>query len=93
MKMDITKIVQLIGVGMSAVQRIKDAKGKEKESAVIQSVQEAIPQVEGITGVDFVNDPALNALLANYIQARVALANGVANAKALKPTEGIILPQ
>jgi len=85
MKLDITRLVQLIGIGMSAVQKIKDAKGKDKEKAVIELVQEKTPEIEEAVGLDFVNDAALNGLLANYIAARVALANGIANAKALKP--------
>ena len=85
MKIDITKLVQFIGIGMSAVEKIKGAKGKDKERAVIEVVQEAVPDIEAIAGLDFVNDQALGALLQNYIAARVALANGIANAKALKP--------
>lgn len=85
MKIDITKLIQLVGVGMNVAEKIKNAHGKEKEAAVIAGVQQSVPQIEEITGVDFVNDPALNALMQNYISARVALSNGVANAKALKP--------
>lgn len=86
MKFDITKLIQLIGVGMSVAEKIRSAKGKEKEAAVIESVQEAVPSLEGILDLDFVNDPALHGLLQDYITARVALSNGIANAKALKPT-------
>lgn len=86
MKLDITKLIQLVGVAMSVAEKVKGAKGgKEKEAAVIASVQEAVPQIENITGVDFVNDPALSVLMSNYIAARVALVNGIAAAKALKP--------
>jgi hypothetical protein len=87
MKIDIGTILSLVGVGMRAVEKIKGAKGKEKETAVIESVQESIPQIESMAGVDFVNNDALNGLLADYIAARVALANGIANAKNLKPTK------
>lgn len=87
MKIDITKLIQIVGVAMNVAEKIKGAKGgKEKEAAVIESVQEAVPQIENIAGVDFVNDPALAALLSNYIAARVALVNGIAAAKDLKPT-------
>ena len=85
MKINIGQLVSLVGIGMSAVEKIKGATGKEKEAAVIASIQEAVPQIESLTGIDFVNDPALATLLQNYIAARVALANGVAAAKALKP--------
>lgn len=86
MKIDITKLIQLVGIGMSVAEKIRGAKGgKEKEAAVISAVQESVPAVEGVTGLDFVNDPALNALLAAYIAARVDLANGIAAAKQLKP--------
>lgn len=85
MKIDITQVIRLVGVAMSAVEKIKNAHGKEKEAAVIQTVQESVPEIEAISGVDFVNDAALNGLLSAYIAARVALANGVANAKQLKP--------
>ena len=85
MKLDIGKLISLIGVGMSVAEKIKGAKGKEKEAAVIASIQEAVPQIESLAGVDFVNDPALAVLLQNYIAARIALTNGIAAAKALKP--------
>lgn len=84
MKIDIGQLVNVIGVAMNAVEKIKSAKGKEKEAAVIETVQQSVPQLEAITGVDFVNDPALNALIAQYVAGRVALANGIAAAKALK---------
>ena len=87
MKIDITKLIQLVGIGMSVAEKIRNAHGKEKETAVIEGVQSAVPDIEGVTGLDFVNDAALNGLLSNYIAARVALANGVANAKALKPVQ------
>lgn len=84
MTIDITKLIGVIGLGMQAVEKIKSAKGKEKEAAVIEVVKEQVPDALGIVGVNF-NEPALQALLENYIAARVALANGIANAKALKP--------
>ena len=84
MKLDVAKVFQVIAVGMSAVDHIKSAKGAEKQAAVIASVQEAIPTIENLVGVDFVNDAALNALLKAYIDAKVALENGIAAAKALK---------
>lgn len=86
MKINILKLIQLIDVGMTVVEKVAKAKGKEKETAVIEGVQEVVPQIETITGVDFVNDPALNALMAAYIKARVDLANGIAAAKSLKPS-------
>lgn len=85
MKLDILKIINLVGVAMSAVEKIKGAHGPDKQAAVIEAVNENVPVVEGILGIDFVNDPALRALLANYVDARKALENGVASVKALKP--------
>lgn len=85
MKLDLLNVMQLVGVAMTAVEKIKGAHGADKEAAVIETVQEALPAVEGVAGVDLVNDEALNRLLANYIAARKALAEGIANAKALKP--------
>lgn len=85
MKINITKLIQVIGIGMGAVEKFKTAKGKDKEAAVIAAVQEAVPQLETDLQVDFVNNANLNKLLAEYIAARVALANGIAAAKGLKP--------
>lgn len=86
MKLDIGQLVGLIGVGMRVAERFKGAKtGKEKESAVIESVQKEVPAIEALSGLDFVNDENLNALLKDYIAAKVALANGVAHAKGLDP--------
>lgn len=76
---------QLIGTGMQIVEKMKGPKtGAEKEKAVMESIPLAVAGVEGAMDVDFVNDEALQALLQNYIVARVALMNGVENARRLK---------
>lgn len=85
MNFNVSQLIGIIGIAMSAVEKIRGAKGGDKEAAVIEVVQDAIPQLEGLTGVDFVNDPALADLLAQYIAARKALAKAIAAAQALKP--------
>jgi hypothetical protein len=89
---NIGKLFDLIGLAMTIVERVKGASGKDKETAVIQSVQEGVPEIESILGLDFVNDAALNALLSDYIAARKALLNGVAAAKGLKPAPVAVTP-
>lgn len=85
MKIDLMGVMQLVGIAMTAVQKIKAATGKDKEAAVIDTVQELLPSLEGVVGLDFVNDAALHDLLASYIAARKALAAGILAARALKP--------
>lgn len=87
MKFDFMKIMNVIGIAMAAVQKIKGAAGKDKEAAVIETVNEVLPEVEGALGLDFVNDEALRSVLANYIAARKALAAAIAAAKQLKPAQ------
>lgn len=86
MKLDVLKVLNVISVGMAAVDKIKSAKGAEKQQAVIETVQEALPAIEDLAGIDFVNDASLNALLKAYIDAKVALENGITAAKHLKPS-------
>lgn len=87
MKVDIGQLISVIGIGMRIAERIKGAKGgKEKEAAVIESVQSETPNIEAVIGLDFVNNDSLNTLLKDYIAARVSLTNGIEAAKRLKPT-------
>lgn len=81
---------QIIGVAMTAVEAVKGKTGKEKEAAVIATVKESLPVVEAVAGRDVVNDAAFDVLLANYISARVALANFLVKPP---PTEGVLLPK
>lgn len=80
-------IPTLIGLAMNAVEKIKGAKGQEKEAAVIESIQQTVSGLEGLLDVDFVNNDNLNKLAKEYIAARVALMNGISAAKALKPAQ------
>lgn len=82
---------QLIGFAIQTVQKIKSAKNDEKEAAVIASAKEGLPKLEAAIG-DKVNDAAFDTLLANYIAARVALANFLTKAEQTPP-EGVILPK
>lgn len=88
MKLDFMKVFNIIGIAMTVVEKVKGAKGKEKETAVIEGINEALPDIEAAAGVDFVNNDQLRALMAQYLAARVALANGIAAAKQLKPANG-----
>ena len=83
-KVDISKIIALVGFAMSAVEKIKDARGADKEQAVVDAVQEGVPAIEEAVHLDFANDEALNRLLVNYIRARKALWNGIAETKNLR---------
>ncbi len=85
MKIDILKLLHAVNVGMAVVENIKAAKGAEKQAAVIAGVQEMLPEIEGLSGLDLVNDAALNAAIKAYIDAKVALENLIAAAKQLKP--------
>lgn len=86
MKFDLSKLVSLIGIAMSIVEKVKGAKtGPEKEAAVVEAVQDKTDDLEEIFGLDFVDNDELNKLLKSYIAARVSLFNGIAAAKALKP--------
>lgn len=84
MKLDVLKVLNVISIGMAAVDKIKDAHGAEKQQAVIETVQEALPAIENLVGIDFINDAKLNALLKAYIDAKVALENGITAAKGLR---------
>ena len=81
---------QLIGFAIAAVNKIHAAKGADKEAAVIATVKDSLPLVEGAVGKDVVNDAAFEELLASYIRSRVALANFLTKPA---PPEGIIAPQ
>ena len=82
----ITNLPHVIGVAMSAVERVKGAKsGAEKEAAVIATTKDAIASAEILAGKDLINDAALNQLLANYISSRVALQNFLAAKAATSP--------
>jgi hypothetical protein len=83
------QVPQLIGIAMTAAEKIKAAKGPEKEAAVIATMHDTLPAVEGALGVDVVNDAAFDALLSAYIQSRVALANFLTKKSV---PEGVILP-
>ena len=89
-KFAIVDAPQLIGFAIAAVNRIKSAHGPEKEAAVIATVKEGLPVMEGALGKDVVNDAAFEELLASYIRSRVALANFLTKQAA---PEGVILPQ
>lgn len=79
------KVPQIIGIAMLAVEKIKGAKGSEKEAAVIDTLNTAVASLESTLDLDFVNDAALHQLATDYIAAKVALMNGISAAKALKP--------
>lgn len=81
---------QIVGIAMQAVENIKGAKGAEKEAAVIATAKSALPIVEDLSGVN-INDASFDALLASYIQSRVALQNFITK-KAAPVPEGVIVP-
>lgn len=80
---------QIIGLAMTAAEAIKGAKGAAKEAAVIATAKQAMPIIEDVSGVD-VNDASFDALLAAYIQSRVALQNFIT--KKAAPPEGVMVP-
>lgn len=85
-------IPTIIGVTMETVERFKGAKtGQQKEAAVLASVKTGLQASEVVTGVDWMNDPALDALVSQYISSRVALQNFLTK-KAPAPPEGVIVP-
>lgn len=63
------KLPGLIQGSMRIVQRIKNADGKQKKDAVIESIPEAIELTEFGVGKDLVNDPAIQQLISAYIDA------------------------
>lgn len=83
MRFDFFKVFALVGVAMAAVEKIKSATGPQKEAAVLAAIEEALPQVEGVLGVDFANDAELKALFVEYIIARKALVKALAHARAV----------
>jgi hypothetical protein len=90
----ILQVPQLIGIAMVAVEKIKGAKGPEKERAVIETIHESLPEVEKTLGANVIDDAAFDQLLSTYIQARVALNNFLTKkaAEGQAVPEGIILP-
>lgn len=85
MKFDITKIVSLVGIAMRVAENFKGPKsGKEKEAAVIKSLNDELPNIEAGLGIDFLNDEAARKVAQDYIAARVALVNFIDNAKRLR---------
>lgn len=89
-KLDVLSVLKLVGIAMNIVQAFK-IPGKDKQTKVIEAVQNNLSDIEEAVGIDFVNDPALNDLMKAYIDARVALMNGIEKAKQLKGT-GVTVP-
>lgn len=78
-------IPTIINFAMNAVEKIKGAKGQEKEKAVLDTITDGIMVGEILLDKDLVNDTAIQSLMSNYIAARVSLLNAISAAKALKP--------
>lgn len=80
---------QIVGVAVNAVQKIKSAKGPEKEAAVLDTVKQAAPIISRVTPIN-INDQELDNVLKAYIAARVALMNVVTKKTAVP--EGVMVP-
>ena len=80
---------QLIGIGITVAEKLKGAKGPDKEAAVIDAVRHTPEVAKMIAGRDVINDAAFDDLLKAYITARISLQNFLA-----KPPvpEGVVLP-
>lgn len=86
MKFDILKVATAIMQGMHIVEKIKGASGKDKATAVIDSIPEMVEVVEAGLGSDVLNDPAVTSARDNLIASYKAFQNAVDAARHLKGT-------
>lgn len=86
MKIDLGKILGIIGTAMQVVNNVKSANGKDKLDAVVASTPALIASLEAGIDKDILNDPKVIEAESSMISAIKSFANAVDAAKHLKGT-------